>query len=322
VTFAQFMDHCLYDPEQGYYLRGREIFGPEGDFYTVAHTHPAFAQVLADAFSSHVRAMKLSAPVHFVELGAGEGILGRQILKNLEEKHPSLHKNVEYVPLEVRQGELPSKITGIIFCNEFFDALPVHRVRVRERKLKEVYVQIEAGRITEVEDELSDPRILDYMKAGFRKWREGWQYEANLAMTEWLAELDRRVVRGSLFTFDYGYTWEEYDSARRPEGTLLMYRRHQAMMDPYLYLGEQDITAHLNFEVMLEVGRRLGWSSEPLKTQRQFLMEGGLAQLLLEEEEQGLLNPSRLEERLSLKRLVQPGGISDTMKCLVHKIRW
>jgi SAM-dependent MidA family methyltransferase len=322
VTFAQFMEHCLYDPEQGYYRSGRKVFGPEGDYYTVAHTHPAFSRLLADAFISRIQAMKLPAPVHFVELGAGEGILGRQILKSLEDKHPEMRRSVEYVPLEAGRGELPAEITGIVFCNEFFDALPVHRVRIRNRKLKEVYVGIEAGRITEVEDELSDSRISEYMETGFRKWREGWEYEVNLAMTEWLEELNRRTVRGTLFTFDYGFTWREYDSVLRPEGTLMSYRRHQALSDPYLNLGEQDITAHVNFEVMISLGRRFGWSGEALKTQREFLMEWGLERLLLEEEQQGILNPSRLDERLSLRRLVEPGGISDTMRCLVQRIRW
>jgi SAM-dependent MidA family methyltransferase len=322
VTFARFMEHCLYDPQEGYYRRGRKIFGPEGDYYTVAHTHPAFAQLLAEAFSSHIEGLKPAGPVHLVEVGAGEGILGRQVLGSLKQKHPELRQRVRYLPLEAGQGTLPAEIVGIVFCNEFFDALPAHRVRVRNRKLKEVYVQVESGRVREVEGELSDSRILKYMKAGFPKWREGWEYEANIAMIEWLEELDRSVVRGSLFTFDYGYTWREYDSVRRPEGTLLTYRRHQAMVDPYQHIGEQDITTHVNFEVMLKVASRLGWNSEPLKTQRQFLMDLGLARLLLEEEGQGILNPARIEERLSLKKLIEPAGISDTMKCLVQRIRW
>ena len=34
MTFARFMELCLYEPETGYYRRGAKVFGPRGDFYT------------------------------------------------------------------------------------------------------------------------------------------------------------------------------------------------------------------------------------------------------------------------------------------------
>ena len=91
--------------------------------------------------------------------------------------------------------------------------------------------------------------------------------------------------------------------------------------DPYLNLGRQDITSHVNFEVMEQTGSQLGWKSEPLRTQRRFLLEWGLEERLMEEEAQGLLNSERTEERLGLKTLLAPGGISDTMKVLVQHVR-
>ncbi len=91
--------------------------------------------------------------------------------------------------------------------------------------------------------------------------------------------------------------------------------------DPYLNLGRQDITSHVNFEVMEQTGSQLGWKSESLRTQRRFLLDWGLEERLMEEEAQGLLNSERMEERLGLKTLLVPGGISDTMKVLVQHVR-
>ena len=91
--------------------------------------------------------------------------------------------------------------------------------------------------------------------------------------------------------------------------------------DPYANLGCQDITAHVNFEVMTQTSEKLGWKGEPLTTQRRFLHKWGLEKHLEEEEARGILNPERLEERLGLKTLLLPGGISDTMKVLVQQVR-
>jgi len=106
----------------------------------------------------------------------------------------------------------------------------------------------------------------------------------------------------------------------RTHGTLLCYHRHQVTPNPYINMGRQDITSHVNFEVMVNTGASLGWTSEPLRTQRHFLFDWGLEQRLLEEEAQGLLNPERAEERLGLKTLLAPDGISDTMKVLVQQV--
>ena len=313
------MDYCLYDPHQGYYTTQDTVFGPQGDYYTSPYTHRLFADSLASAFVHYFKLLSHPRPFHLVELGVGEGFLGRDILGRLEERYPEVFDCVEYFPVEVGV-DLPERIQGIVFSNEFFDALPVHRVRVRGSKVKEIYVSV-GDEISEVEGEITDPRILEYMRTGFNEWREGWEYEVNLRMLEVLKDLDRRIDSGVVLTVDYGYDWGEYDSRGRANGTLLCYHRHEVIPDPYVNLGRQDITAHVNFEVMGKTGAQLGWKSEPLRTQRQFLLDWGLEQRLLEEEAQGLLNSERMEERLGLKALLAPGGISDTMKVLVQHVR-
>ena len=85
--------------------------------------------------------------------------------------------------------------------------------------------------------------------------------------------------------------------------------------------GEQDITAHVNFDMLIDKATALGWKSDPLKTQREFLMEWGLHQRLIEEEQQGLFNVARMNDRLGLKTLLLPRGISDTMKVLVQSVK-
>ena len=272
--------------------REKKIFGPDGDYYTSPYIHRIFADALADAFAVYFDRLGQPNPFHLVELGAGEGRLGRGILDRFESDHPKVFDQVQYSPLEIQQGDLPEEILGVVFSNEFFDALPVHRVRVHGSEVREIYVQINEG-ITEAEDEISDPRILDYMRSGFQEWRDGYQYEVNLRMVDLLEKLNQRIRSAFVITIDYGYDWAEYDAVERVAGTLMCYRRHQTVTNPYIRIGQQDMTSHVNFEMMQKTGERLGWE-QTLKTQREFLLEWGLEERLLEEERLGLFNPERV----------------------------
>ncbi len=314
------MDFCLYDPEHGYYMDRERVLGPQGDFYTSVHTHSFFAHTLTDVVAHYFEILSQPNPFHLVELGAGEGVLGRDIKGCLKKYYPHVFERTQYVPIEVNSGELPSQIQGVVFSNEFFDALPVHRVCARGEDLYEIYVHIN-DQISEVEGSLSDARILKYMKEGFESWREGYKYEVNLRMIDVLEELDQKMDSGIILTVDYGYDATYYETVDRAEGTLMCYQQHQAVPDPYINPGQQDITAHVNFLIMQRTGERLGWKINPLVTQREFLLNWGLEKKLSEEEKQGILNPDRMDARLLLKRLLVPGGISDTMKVLLKEVR-
>jgi len=323
ITFADFMERCLYDPHGGYYTSGRPVFGPPGDFYTSSHTHPLFAEILADAIAALQGLLESAPPLDLVELGPGDGVLGRNILAHLSHAHPKLAGNVRYSPVELNTP-LPKRICGIVFSNEFFDALPVHRVRVKGGELRELYVEADpsTGEIRETEGPISDDRIRDYMRNGFERRREGWDYEVNLRMLDWLGDLNRRIDKGYVITIDYGFLKEEYEQVDRAAGTVLSYSRHRVVTDPYLNPGRQDITAHVNFSVLIKTAREMGWTERPLKNQREFMMEWGLAERLIRAE-QSFRKPSaqKIDELLHLKRLLLPGGISDVMKVLLQGIR-
>lgn len=320
VTFERFMEHCLYDPRCGYYRR-QAVFGKQGDFFTSPYTHRFFAETLARAFAAYYRELGCPRPFHLVEFGAGEGILGTTILEALAEVSTEASDACRYFPVEIDSGGVPERIRGVVFSNEFFDALPVHRVRVRGTGMAEIYVQATEDGWSEHEGELSDPNIVDYMRRAFKTWRDGWIYEVNLRMVALLRELDPKILSAFVVSLDYGYDWRTYDSVERPDGTLLCYCRHRAGTDPYVRVGRQDLTSHVSFEVMKSVGEELGWRNGPLISQRRYLMNWGLADRLLEEEKKGLFRSDQIEARLGLKSLLMPGGISDTVQVLVQEVR-
>src|SRR5215510_240797 len=117
-----------------YYASPRNPIGTDGDFYTSSDLDPIFGQVLAEQFIEWAAEFDSFTAV---ELGAGKGLLARDILQ----RHAFQYMILERSPVmrahqrELLQDydvtwidELPTGITGCIFSNEFFDALPVHRL--------------------------------------------------------------------------------------------------------------------------------------------------------------------------------------------------
>jgi SAM-dependent MidA family methyltransferase len=157
ITFARFMERALYEPGLGYYATSRERTTRSGDFLTAPELHPIFGQTIA----RQIEEMRghLGNPRDFVvrEYGAGRGTLGQ-----------ALPAGISYEPIESDQPRPASGLTGVILANEFLDALPVHRVVVREGGLRELRVGRSEGRLVEVETELSDPRLAEWCSTGSR----------------------------------------------------------------------------------------------------------------------------------------------------------
>src|SRR5262245_48664129 len=117
-----------------YYSSPRSPIGIDGDFYTSADLDPVFGQLLARQFQQWAKPFDTFT---IIELGAGKGLLARDILEKCPFPYMILERSSS---MRVRQeellrgydvawiDELPRGLTGCIFSNEFFDALPVHRV--------------------------------------------------------------------------------------------------------------------------------------------------------------------------------------------------
>ena len=320
VSFRDFMAYCLYDSRRGYYRRGRPVIGAQGDYITSPHLHRFFAQTLTSALVSFYETLGRPDQFTVVELGAGEGLLRRQLITSLSTIRPQLRERVDYREVEIDRGKWPGPFQGVVLSNEFFDALPVHRIRVVQGEPREIFVVQREGRWVEVIGDLTDPRIPDYLEVAFGDLTEGSVYEVNLEMLAVLSQVRARLLRGFLVTIDYGYDRERYRVRDRPEGTLLCYHRHQVLDEPFRRIGEQDITSHISFEVLRNRGAEWGWHNQPLVSQRTFMLKWGLERLLAIEEAEGLFNSARLAERLGLKHLLEPGGISDRLQVQVQEL--
>jgi SAM-dependent MidA family methyltransferase len=99
----------------------------------------------------------------------------------------------------------------------------------------------------------------------------------------------------------------------------MCYWRHQATEDPYAHIGEQDITAHVNFSDLIKAGSAAGLQMESFTTQMNFLMQLGVL------EELQALAPARnaesLQRVMAIKKLMLPDGMGERFKVLIQQKR-
>src|SRR5207245_8802193 len=113
IPLRRFMEAALYHPEHGYYRRARDPFGKQGDFFTAEQLQPVFGILVAARIRELHRAMGEPRDFTVIELGAGR----REMSQAFAEWN--------YVDVDLDRPELPGSVCGVVFSNEFFDALPV-----------------------------------------------------------------------------------------------------------------------------------------------------------------------------------------------------
>jgi SAM-dependent MidA family methyltransferase len=302
ITFARFMEVALYAPGRGYYHGPDARPGRDGDFLTAPEAHPIFgaavARAVADAWD------RLGRPDPFVlrEHGAGTGALGVAILDGLAAERPDAAAAIRYDPIELDPARTASiavrlaaaghadrllphdapgtPIDGFVMANEVLDALPTHRVVGRGGELREVLVGWQDGAFVDVEAEPTYA-LADRLAAEGVTLADGQRGEVCLAVDRWVAAAADGLRRGVLLLIDYGYPGTElYDPGRRRDGTLRAYLRHRVHDDPYVHVGRQDLTAHVDVTAVERTAIAAGLTHLGTTTQAEFLVALGTEDLL------------------------------------------
>ncbi|CAD5919786.1 class I SAM-dependent methyltransferase [Planktothrix agardhii] len=344
ITFADYMNWVLYHPEYGYYSINKPKLGAEGDFVTSPYLGSDFGEMLAEQFFQIWEIMDCPNAFTLVEMGAGQGILASDILLYLQKKYPDFFQCLNYIIIEKsnflkaqQQHQLKktlaasisiqwcdledipnNNIIGCFFSNELVDAFPVHQIIVQDQQLQEIYITLDSEvKFKEIIAELSTEKITDYFKLididlCSNSYPERYRTEVNLAALDWIKTLVTKLNQGFILTIDYGYTAQRYYLASRKEGTLQCYYQHSHHNDPYLNIGRQDITAHVNFTALQLYGKDWGIDGVGFTQQALFLMALGLGDRI-----SALSQPSNysiseiLQRRECLHSLIDPMGLGN-----------
>jgi SAM-dependent MidA family methyltransferase len=337
ITFARFMELALYHPEHGYYLTEARRPGRGGDFLTAPEASAYFGLTLARQIGECWE--RLGRPERFVirEYGSGIGGLAYDVIAGLSEAHPGIQDSLQYrlvepnahrmqqalaafdevglgaiVSAETASPDDLGPITGVVLANEVADALPVHRLIVRDGRLRERYVAWSDHGFVEVEDDLSPE------SAGFPAYFarhavalvEGGAYDVSPAASDWFERACRGIERGYSIVIDYGYDVTTLFQGHRLEGTIRAYREHTVTGDPFQFVGDQDLTAHVDFTALAEAGARAGMTPAGLTTQGAFLASLGLGERLLDlQRDPDASLADYVAAQTVVMRLIDPAGL-------------
>lgn len=254
-------------------------------------------------------------------------IIEKSIALKAEQKKQIQHlKNLKKSAVRWCEWEEISdnSITGCFFSNELVDALPVHQVIVRNQQLKEVYISLAEYKgnqhnngyeLIEIQADLSTPKLKDYFElVGIdietAAYPDGYRTEVNLAALDWMTTVAQKLHQGFVLTIDYGYPAHRYYSPTRPEGTLQCYYQHRHHNNPYINVGRQDITAHVDFTALQRQGELWGLEPVGLTQQALFLMALGLGERIAAVSQTQSHSLSEiLQRREALHSLINPMGM-------------
>ena len=338
INFAQLMDSALYTPGLGYYSGGAKKFGFDGDFVTASEISPLFSQTIARQVNQVLSALKgQNKQTDILELGAGTGRFARDLLLEMAklEQLPTRYMILEVSAhlREVQQSTLkaalpkellsrvvwldalPGYFDGLIFANEVLDALPVHIVKKTADGLAEIGVVSEVAGLAWQEK----PALSSALKGFVAEidLMDGYTTEVCLAASGLVASLAGILQSGMLLMIDYGFSRDEYYHPQRNQGTLMCHYRHRAHGDPLVYLGLQDITAHVDFTRVAEAGVANGLELIGFVTQAQFLINAGITELLASIPAEDSANYLPLVA--SAQKLLSPAEMGDLFKVIAFE---
>jgi SAM-dependent MidA family methyltransferase len=203
-------------------------------------------------------------------------------------------------------------LSGVCFSNELVDALPVHRVRWENNQLCEMRVAFEGGHFVDYQEPCSSPKLAEYLVTHKISLSEGQTSEFHLEAETWMKHVARVLHQGIVITIDYGHTASDYYRSDRKDGTLLCYYRHAISSNPYTRIGEQDMTAHVNFSALARSGIVSGLDLAGLTTLANWLIGLGVEDLVRDQEQES-------EVVRALAHLLRPHGMGKTFKVLVQR---
>ncbi len=333
IGFDRFMALALYAPGVGYYSGGSQKFGAEGDFVTAPELTPLFSRCVARQCAQVLERLEGGA---ILEFGAGTGRLACDLLGELErlgrlpehyyildvsgelkarqqrlltEQLPHLVARVQWLTCLPAPG-----FRGVVIANEVLDAIPVHRFRIKNSQPLELSVTWTEGRFSTVANTPRAPRLAKALAALQEAYHlpEGYESELNLGALDWVRSLADFLEAGVALLIDYGFPAREYYHPQRGGGTLMCHYRHRAHPDPFVFVGLQDITAHVDFSAVAAAGVEAGLHVGGFTTQANFLLGNGLLDMV----EANADDRARLQMAAQVKRLLMPGEMGELFKVL------
>jgi SAM-dependent MidA family methyltransferase len=302
ITVEQYMGLC-----NALYYATADPLGAAGDFTTAPEISQMFGEIVGAALADCWLRAGRPGDAAFVELGPGRGTLAADALRVLRQAgfagevhfvetspvlreaqrrlHPDAHWHDSLL-------EIPEGRPLLLVANEFFDALPIRQWVGRKQRR----ILFEGDRL---EFDITGPIREDSPARDAAAWEIGAQLN----------------VRGGVaLIVDYGH-------ARASLGDTLQAVRGHRYADVLASPGEQDLTAHVDFEALAKaaaVGKVKVTRVVPQGEWLESLGIGARAAALADAQ------PGRADEiAAAARRLCDPGQMGELFKVMaVHSTAW
>ena len=336
MPYHQYIELALYHPKEGYYMREQTKIGRGGDFYTTPSMGAVFGEFLGKWLCRELKEAGL--PPVICELGGGSGQMASNVLKGFAREDADFALELVYYMVEaspyhrasiehltgndsrvrfLSDLESLSRIEGIIFSNEFFDAFPVDVAVKQDGEWKE------AG-ITIIDEDLGEA-TRDIRNEDIRQFIREWdiplfmnRIEIPLQMIAAYEMAVDKLARGLLLTIDYGMDSEEWFSPIRKDGTLRAYRNHRLLDSILDSPGEADITFTVPFDLLRKRGAEMGCHEKYWGGQAEFLIEVGILEALIPHADADPFSLANKRNR-QIRQLIMGESISDYFRVLLQE---
>ena len=249
-------------------------------------------------------------PLKVREFGGGRGDLAAELLRvaphqAAEIEMIELSADLQRAQREATMGlghirwtsSLEPGFEGLVLANEVLDAMPIKcfewagRQEVLEWGVGLASDADQAGAdgglvwAAQPAGHLLADVVLERKEAATARglpWDVGYRGEWSPWFAPWLRSLFETMDKGAVLLIDYGFAQPELDHPGRTHGTLCAHWRHQRFDAPAELLnriGQQDLTAHVDFTHIADLARSVGFCVDGFVTQARFLINGGLLQL-------------------------------------------
>ena len=330
LPLDQYIDFCLYKFKQSYYQK-KTKFGHGGDFVTSPHVSSIFSEMIAIWIILFWNKIKKPKTLNILELGPGDGTMGKDIisslgkinffkskvnyyfleksksLKKIQKKNLKNEKNIYWID---NLKEFEKKDNLIILGNEFFDALPVKQFGKRGDSWFEKYVFFNKKKqLSFVFKKAKLESIRKIEKIYNLKINKFIEYP--LILEKLIKNIsDLLKNKNSIFlTIDYG---EESRICNDTVQAIYKNKKSNILQN----VGESDITYQVNFFHLIKLFKKNKLHLVEFTTQSNFLQKLGIKERAVNAKKNLKKNQQLLLDG-ALKRLLHPLEMGSLFKVLI-----
>ena len=289
ISVAQFMLEHANNPKFNYYANEKPKIGAKGDFVTSPEISQVFGELIGLWCANIWWLMGSPSKFNLIELGPGNGTLISDALRALKivpnfinaadihlvensdflQKEQKKKLNSDYEIFWTKKISTISNKPNIIVSNEFLDTFPIHQYELTNFGWVEKYIGL-----NHLDDFcFTNNKVSKNFLPESSSLPYGSIIEFSPSLNNFFEEISIKLKESGGFGLfiDYGYEKPTYRS------TISSISDHQ-FVDIFKDIGNTDLSAHVNFGMLVSLAEKLKMFNYGIIKQGTFLSKLGIAQ--------------------------------------------